>query len=161
MMLVMLKEGQMSNDQNRRKFLGTAAATTAAFTIVPRHVLGGPGVVAPSDKITLGHIGVGTEGLREIQPYSPHPRYKSFPFAIPINTPPDIATGRRQASAMASAACSAIPIGPLVERTSFPEDAMSPRILSIRIIRSSGLVKSCAAALRMPIFGKCWTRKKI
>src|SRR5882762_7921558 len=68
MMLVKLREGQMTNDQNRRKFLGTAAATTAAFTIVPRHVLGGPGVVAPSDKITLGHIGVGTEGLREIQP---------------------------------------------------------------------------------------------
>lgn len=44
----------------------TAAATAAAFTIVPRHVLGGPGVVAPSDKITLGYIGVGTQGLREI-----------------------------------------------------------------------------------------------
>ncbi len=57
----------MTTDQNRRKFLGTAAAT-AAFTIVPRHVLGGPGVVAPSDKITLGHIGVGTEGLRQMLP---------------------------------------------------------------------------------------------
>src|ERR1700738_1695696 len=57
----------MTSDQNRRKFLGTAAAT-AAFTIVPRHVLGGPGVVAPSDKITLGYIGVGTQGLREMLP---------------------------------------------------------------------------------------------
>ena len=56
----------MTSEQNRRKFLGTAAATTAAFTIVPRHVLGGPGVVAPSDKITLGYIGVGTQGLREM-----------------------------------------------------------------------------------------------
>lgn len=56
----------MSNP-DRRKFIGTAAAT-AAFTIVPRHVLGGPGVVAPSDKITLAHIGVGTEGLREMLP---------------------------------------------------------------------------------------------
>lgn len=55
----------LTSDQNRRKFLGTAAAT-AAFTIVPRHVLGGPGVVAPSDKITLAHIGTGTEGLREM-----------------------------------------------------------------------------------------------
>jgi predicted dehydrogenase len=45
--------------------VGTAAAT-AAFTIVPRHVLGGPGVVAPSDKITVGYIGVGTQGLREM-----------------------------------------------------------------------------------------------
>jgi hypothetical protein len=50
---------------NRRKFLGTAAAS-AAFTIVPRHVLGGPGVVAPSDKITLAYIGAGTQGLREM-----------------------------------------------------------------------------------------------
>src|SRR5690349_18541137 len=52
-------------EQNRRKFLGTAAAT-AAFTIVPRHVLGGPGIVAPSDKINLAYIGVGTQGLREM-----------------------------------------------------------------------------------------------
>ncbi len=57
----------MSSESNRRKFLGTAAGV-AAFTIVPRHVLGGPGVVPPSDKITMAHIGTGTEGLREIQP---------------------------------------------------------------------------------------------
>jgi GFO/IDH/MocA oxidoreductase family protein len=57
----------MTSDHDRRKFLGTAAVS-AAFTIVPRHVLGGPGVVAPSDKITLGYIGVGTQGLREILP---------------------------------------------------------------------------------------------
>jgi Oxidoreductase family, NAD-binding Rossmann fold/Oxidoreductase family, C-terminal alpha/beta domain len=57
----------MTSEQNRRKFLGTAAGV-AAFTIVPRHVLGGPGYVPPSDKITLAHIGVGTEGLREMVP---------------------------------------------------------------------------------------------
>src|ERR1051326_9060821 len=62
----------MPTDQNRRKFLGTAAAT-AAFTFVPRHVLGGPGVVAPSDKITLAYIGVGTEGLREMLPLLQNP----------------------------------------------------------------------------------------
>src|SRR5690349_6131521 len=56
----------MQSDQNRRKFLGTAATATAAFSIVPRHVLGGPGVVAPSDKINLAYIGVGTQGLREM-----------------------------------------------------------------------------------------------
>ena len=50
---------------NRREFLETAAAT-ACFTIVPRQVLGGPGVVPPSDKITLAHIGCGTEGLSEM-----------------------------------------------------------------------------------------------
>jgi hypothetical protein len=57
----------MDIEQNRRRFLGTAAAT-AAFTIVPRHVLGGPGVVAPSDKINLAYIGNGTQGLREMLP---------------------------------------------------------------------------------------------
>jgi len=57
----------MTPDQNRREFLG-AAAGVAAFTIVPRPVLGGPGFVAPSDKITLAYIGVGTQGLRELLP---------------------------------------------------------------------------------------------
>jgi hypothetical protein len=56
----------MTADQNRRKFIGTAAGAAAAFTIVPRHVLGGPRFVAPSDKITLAYIGTGTEGLREM-----------------------------------------------------------------------------------------------
>lgn len=57
----------MTSDQSRRNFLGSAVASTA-FTIVPRHVLGGPGVVAPSDKITLAYVGVGTQGLRELLP---------------------------------------------------------------------------------------------
>ena len=57
----------MTPDQNRREFLG-AAAGVAAFTIVPRAVLGGPGFVAPSDKITLAYIGVGTQVLRELLP---------------------------------------------------------------------------------------------
>jgi predicted dehydrogenase len=45
---------------------GAAAAAAAAVTIVPRHVLGGPGFVAPSDKITLAYIGCGTQGIREM-----------------------------------------------------------------------------------------------
>src|SRR5580700_2369571 len=59
-------------DQNRREFIGKAAGV-AAFTIVPRHVLGGPGEVAPSDKITLAYIGVGTQGLRELLNLLPVP----------------------------------------------------------------------------------------
>ncbi len=43
---------------------GGAAAT--AFAIVPRHVLGGPGIVPPSEKITLACIGFGTQAIREI-----------------------------------------------------------------------------------------------
>ena len=58
---------------NRRKFLGSAAAASLAFTVVPRHVLGGPGYVAPNDKLTLGYIGCGTQGLREMTGLIAHP----------------------------------------------------------------------------------------
>ena len=51
---------------NRRKFLGSAAAASLAFTVVPRHVIGGPGFIAPGDKIALGYIGCGTQGMREM-----------------------------------------------------------------------------------------------
>ena len=57
----------MNSGISRREFLGTAAAS-AAFTIVPSYVLGGSGVLAPSDKITLAYIGTGTQGLREMLP---------------------------------------------------------------------------------------------
>jgi predicted dehydrogenase len=40
-----------------------AFAAASAFTVVPRHVLGGAGYVAPSDKITLAAIGMGRQGL--------------------------------------------------------------------------------------------------
>lgn len=53
---------------SRRKFVEYAATSALAFTIVPRHVLGGKNYVAPSDKITLAYIGVGTEGIREMLP---------------------------------------------------------------------------------------------
>jgi len=52
-------------DISRREFLAPAAAGLA-LTLVPRHVLGGPGYVAPSDKITLAYIGCGTQGTREM-----------------------------------------------------------------------------------------------
>src|SRR2546428_9618091 len=50
---------------SRRRFIQAGAAATA-FTIVPRHVLGGPGFVAPSEKVTVAYIGCGTQGLREM-----------------------------------------------------------------------------------------------
>jgi len=55
----------MKTNINRRTFLRSVAASTA-FTIVPREVLGGNGYVAPSDKITLAYIGMGTQGFREL-----------------------------------------------------------------------------------------------
>ena len=51
---------------SRRQFMVTSGAAASAFAIVPRHVLGGPGFVAPSEKITLACIGFGTQAVREI-----------------------------------------------------------------------------------------------
>ena len=52
------------NGVSRRKFIGQTAAAAIGFSIVPRRVLGGPGYVAPSDKINVAFIGVGAQGLR-------------------------------------------------------------------------------------------------
>jgi len=54
------------NKMNRRTFISAASATATTISIVPRHVLGGPGRIAPSDKITIANIGCGTQGLREL-----------------------------------------------------------------------------------------------
>lgn len=51
----------------RREFLKTSAAVAAAFTIVPRSVLGGPGRTPPSDELTRAIIGVGGMGLSHIR----------------------------------------------------------------------------------------------
>lgn len=47
---------------NRRDFLIKSALGLAAFSILPRHVLGGKGFLAPSDHLTKGVIGVGAMG---------------------------------------------------------------------------------------------------
>lgn len=47
---------------SRRDFLKKSVLTLGAFAIVPRHVLGGPGYLAPSDQLTKGIIGVGGMG---------------------------------------------------------------------------------------------------
>jgi len=51
---------------HRRRFLKTAAATavaiTAGPTIIPAAALGRNGTIAPSNRVALGHIGVGGQG---------------------------------------------------------------------------------------------------
>jgi hypothetical protein len=51
---------------SQRDFIGSAATTAAAFTIVPRHALGGSGNVSPSDKLNIACIGVGGQGANDI-----------------------------------------------------------------------------------------------
>lgn len=47
---------------SRRLFLKNSIGALAAFTIVPRHVLGGTGYLAPSDTLTKAVVGVGGMG---------------------------------------------------------------------------------------------------
>jgi predicted dehydrogenase len=47
---------------DRREFMTRTAAAGVAATILPRHVLGASGDVAPSDKVNVAIIGVGGQG---------------------------------------------------------------------------------------------------
>jgi predicted dehydrogenase len=56
----------MSADRTRRDFLKDASVAAAAFTIVPRHVLG-RGYRAPSDTLNVACIGVGGMGYNDVK----------------------------------------------------------------------------------------------
>ena len=55
-----------SSGITRRKFIGNVTLTTAAFSIVPRHVLGGQGYTPPSDKVNIAVIGAGGKGKSDM-----------------------------------------------------------------------------------------------
>ncbi|MCF8266400.1 MAG: hypothetical protein K9I99_18030, partial [Melioribacteraceae bacterium] len=57
----------MSNNISRRKFIGTTSLAATAFTIVPRHVLGGTGYKAPSDTLNIGCVGIDGKGKSDIE----------------------------------------------------------------------------------------------
>jgi len=61
----------MANDTprpiSRRGFLKTAATVAAAPYFVPASARGADGTVAPSERITLGMIGLGSMGLRHVK----------------------------------------------------------------------------------------------
>lgn len=76
---------------DRRKFVGLASTAAVGFTIVPRHVIGGRNYIAPSDKITLAYIGMGTQGIREMLPLLTVPEIQ----VVAVCDPSRYATGYR------------------------------------------------------------------
>ncbi|MFM2267113.1 MAG: hypothetical protein RL757_554 [Bacteroidota bacterium] len=52
---------------SRRDFLKKTGIGLASFMILPRHVLGGKGFVAPSDKLNVAAIGCGGKGASDIE----------------------------------------------------------------------------------------------
>ncbi len=65
-----LKKSTPPSAISRRSFIKTAGITAAAFTIVPRFVLGGQGYRAPSDKLYIAGIGVGGKGQSDIASFA-------------------------------------------------------------------------------------------
>ena len=55
-----------SIDTGRRGFIKSSAIAAAGFMIVPRHVLGGKGFIAPSDQLMIAGVGVGGKGQGDI-----------------------------------------------------------------------------------------------
>jgi len=61
------KTKDSSSQISRRDFLGAAAASAAAFTIVPSSVLGANGQIPPSEKLNIAGIGVGGMGFHNLR----------------------------------------------------------------------------------------------
>ena len=59
----------MTNEasSSRRKFIKRSALTLTGITIVPRQVLGGPGHIAPSDKVNIALVGAGGRGNNNLK----------------------------------------------------------------------------------------------
>ncbi len=53
----------------RRDFLKKSATALAGFYIVPRHVIGGTGYIAPSDKLRIAGIGAGGKGYSDLKSF--------------------------------------------------------------------------------------------
>jgi len=54
-------------DSSRRQFIKGMGLVAAGVTIVPRHVLGGPGFKAPSDTLNIAGVGVGGMGFANLK----------------------------------------------------------------------------------------------
>lgn len=53
-------------DASRRAFVQNLTAAGLGAMVVPRHVLGGPGYLAPSDKVNVAGIGIGGMGKHNV-----------------------------------------------------------------------------------------------
>ncbi|MEM9142038.1 MAG: Gfo/Idh/MocA family oxidoreductase [Bacteroidota bacterium] len=69
----MTKKKCTVNSPSRRKFLKSSGAAAAGVMIIPRHVLGGPGFVAPSDTLNIAGIGAGGKGKSDIASFAKSP----------------------------------------------------------------------------------------
>ncbi len=81
-----MKTTETQGSLTRRTFLSTTAKTAAAFSVLPRHVLGGAGFVAPSDKINVAIVGCGGQGLSNVRELFQFPDVQIMAIADPIES---------------------------------------------------------------------------
>lgn len=67
---------KVAGNISRRNFIRNAALAAAAVTIVPRHVLGGKGYIAPSDTLYIAGIGVGGKGTSDLTGFAANKKAK-------------------------------------------------------------------------------------
>ena len=67
----------------RRNFIKGASLSFSGIMFVPRHVLGGKGFVAPSDKVTVGIVGAGGKGKENTAALLKHKDVKVVAIADP------------------------------------------------------------------------------
>jgi hypothetical protein len=84
------EENTKAGHLSRRKFVSNMGAATAAFTIIPRHVMAGKGYQQPSDTLNVAGIGIGAQGGGDIQRVAT----PDVPLVRPQRTP---AAGSQQA----------------------------------------------------------------
>jgi predicted dehydrogenase len=64
-----MEEQKDISSQSRRNFIRNSSVAAAGFLIVPRHVLGGKGFLAPSDRLVVAGIGAGGKGESDIMSF--------------------------------------------------------------------------------------------
>ena len=82
----MKQQETSSTGLSRRQFLGRTATAVAAFSVVPRHVLGGPKFVAPSEKVNIAIIGCGGQGRTNTRTLFNEPDAQVIAVADPIES---------------------------------------------------------------------------
>ena len=67
-----MTDHQRPHGITRRQFAASATTAATVFNIVPRHVLGGAGHQAPSERVDLAAIGAGGQGGGDINQMASH-----------------------------------------------------------------------------------------
>jgi len=81
-----MENSKKEKNLSRRGFMGVGLSAAAIFNIVPRHVLGGPNFVAPSEKVNIALIGAGGQGRSNARHLFNEPEAQIIAVADPMES---------------------------------------------------------------------------